>query len=52
MQAAEYRERLQHGAAVAAEAMQNGAAGNGSTPAAAGNGAAPPTTADHGFLNP
>ena len=31
MQAAEYRERLQHGAAVAAEAMQNGAAGNGST---------------------
>jgi hypothetical protein len=41
MQAAEYRERLQHGAAVAAEAMQNGAAGNGSTPAAAGNGAAP-----------
>ena len=41
MQAAEYRERLQHGAAVAAEAMQNGAAGYGSTPAAAGNGAAP-----------
>ncbi len=40
MQVSEYRERLQNGAGIAAEAMQNGAAGNG-TPAAAGNGAAP-----------
>ena len=37
MQAAEYRERLQDGARIAAEVMQNGAAGNGSTTAAAGN---------------
>ena len=41
MQAAEYRERLREAPPIAAEAMQNGAAGNGSTPAAAGNGAAP-----------
>ncbi len=44
MQVAEYRERLQNGAGIAAEAMQNGAAGNGA-PAAAGNGAAP--SVDH-----
>src|SRR3954470_3308420 len=41
MQAAEYRERLAAGAEIAAEAMRNGGAGNGSAPAAAGNGAAP-----------
>jgi acyl-CoA dehydrogenase len=41
MQAAEYRERLRNGADIAAEAMQNGGAGNGSASAAAGNGAAP-----------
>src|SRR4051794_10637107 len=41
MQAAEYRERLRNGADIAAEAMRNGGAGNGSAPAAAGNGAAP-----------
>jgi hypothetical protein len=41
MQVADYRERLQNGAGIAAEAMQNGAAGYGSPPAAAGNGAVP-----------
>jgi alkylation response protein AidB-like acyl-CoA dehydrogenase len=40
MQASEYRERLQDGAAIAAEATQNGA-GNGSAPEATGNGGEP-----------
>ena len=39
MQAAEYRERLQNGADIASDAMENGAATNG-RPAASGNGAA------------
>src|SRR3954471_1398799 len=41
MQATEYRDRLKEGADIAAEAVRNGGAGNGSAPAAAGNGAAP-----------
>jgi acyl-CoA dehydrogenase len=40
MQEAEYRERLQNGADIAAEAIQDGAATNG-RPAVSGNGAAP-----------